>query len=99
MKYSWTPTTYLSDPNATDPIVNAPPGKYKYTFTVEQVGTTNLIRNGDFEAGNSGFTHEYSYGSPGGTFGPRMAQCRTIHFLTTVDLVIVRTIQRVQEIC
>jgi len=70
MKYSWTPTTYLSDPNATDPIVNAPPGKYKYTFTVEQVGTTNLIRNGDFEAGNSGFTHEYSYGSPGGTFGP-----------------------------
>lgn len=70
MKYSWTPTTYLSDPNATDPIVNAPVGKYKYTFTVEQVGTTNLIRNGDFEAGNSGFTHEYSYGSPGGTFGP-----------------------------
>ncbi|HEX5625431.1 MAG TPA: hypothetical protein VFX48_05400, partial [Saprospiraceae bacterium] len=69
-KYYWTPTTWLSDPNATDPIVNAPPGKYKYTFTVEAISPNNLIVNGNFESGNSGFTHDYNYGTPGGTFGP-----------------------------
>lgn len=69
-KYYWTPTTYLSDANALDPLVTAPPGKYKYTFNVEAVTTTNLIVNGDFESGNSGFTHDYNYGFPGGTFGP-----------------------------
>lgn len=69
-KYYWTPTTYLSDPNILDPIVNAPVGKYKYTLTVEAVTTNNLINNGDFESGNSGFTHDYNYGTPGGPFGP-----------------------------
>ncbi|MBP8724498.1 MAG: gliding motility-associated C-terminal domain-containing protein [Saprospiraceae bacterium] len=69
-KYYWTPATYLSDPNSTDPTVNAPAGKYTFTFTVEAMSSINLISNGNFEAGNSGFTHEYSYGFPGGTFGP-----------------------------
>ena len=69
-KYFWTPTTYLSDPNALDPIVNAPVGKYKYTLNIEAVTTTNLIVNGDFESGNSGFTHDYNYGFPGGPFSP-----------------------------
>ncbi len=69
-KYSWTPTRHLSNPNALDPFVNAPPGKYKYKLMIEGTGTTNLIRNGDFEAGNTGFTHEYRYGNPGGPFGP-----------------------------
>ncbi len=70
MKYYWTPSSYLSDPNALDPTVNAPAGRYKYTLTVESVSTVNLINNGDFESGNTGFTHEYNYGTPGGTFGP-----------------------------
>lgn len=69
-KYYWTPGNYLSDPNVTDPTVNAPAGKYTFTFTVEAMSSINLISNGNFEAGNSGFTHEYSYGFPGGTFGP-----------------------------
>ena len=69
-KYFWTPTTYLSDPNATDPFVNAPPGKYTYTFNVEAISNTNLIVNGNFESGNTAFTHDYIYSNPGGPFGP-----------------------------
>jgi gliding motility-associated-like protein len=69
-KYYWTPTTYLSDPNSTDPTVKAPPGKYTYTFNVEAISNTNLIVNGNFEAGNTGFTHDYNYGTPGGPFSP-----------------------------
>jgi len=69
-KYSWSPPNYLSDPNALDPIVTAPPGRYTFTFKVEAVSNTNIVNNGDFESGNAGFTHEYSYGTPGGTFGP-----------------------------
>ncbi|MBK9108413.1 MAG: gliding motility-associated C-terminal domain-containing protein [Saprospiraceae bacterium] len=69
-KFSWMPTTYLSDPNALDPFVNAPAGKYTYTLKVESIGTMDFINNGNFESGNSGFTHEYNYGVPGGTFGP-----------------------------
>lgn len=70
MSWFWTPANFLSDPNALDPIVNAPPGRYTYKLTVEAVSNNNLIVNGNFESGNSGFTHEYNYGSPGGTFGP-----------------------------
>ncbi|MBK8956025.1 MAG: gliding motility-associated C-terminal domain-containing protein [Saprospiraceae bacterium] len=69
-KYYWTPSTYLSDPNSTDPFVNAPPGKYTYTFKVESVGNMDFINNGNFESGNSGFSHEYNYGVPGGPFAP-----------------------------
>lgn len=69
-KFSWMPSTYLSDPNALDPFVNAPPGKYTYTFKVEAVGTIDFINNGNFESGNSGFSHEYNYGVPGGPFAP-----------------------------
>ncbi len=68
--YFWTPATYLSDANSLDPIVNAPAGKYKYTLTAEAISTVNLIINGNFESGNTGFTHNYNYGSPGGPFAP-----------------------------
>lgn len=69
-KYYWTPPNFLSDPNSLDPTVTAPPGKYTFTFHVEAISATNLVNNGNFESGNSGFTHEYNYGTPGGTFGP-----------------------------
>lgn len=69
-KYYWTPSNYLSDPNSLDPTVTAPPGRYTFTFHVEAISATNLVNNGNFESGNSGFTHEYNYGTPGGTFGP-----------------------------
>lgn len=70
MSWFWTPTNFLSDPNALDPTVNAPPGRYTYRLTVEAVSNNNLIVNGNFESGNSGFTHEYNYGTPGGPFSP-----------------------------
>ena len=66
----WTPTTGLSDPNVVDPFVNRPPGIYTYRLTVQGIDNRNIIVNGDFEGGNSGFTHEYQYGNPGGPFGP-----------------------------
>ncbi len=59
--FTWTPETYLSDPSALDPFVNAPPGIYKYILTAKGISTTNLINNGDFEAGNTGFSSSYAY--------------------------------------
>ena len=61
--FTWTPETYLSDPSALDPFVNAPPGIYKYILTAKGISTTNLINNGDFEAGNTGFSSSYAYSS------------------------------------
>ncbi len=60
MLIEWSPTTGLSDPNIVDPMVTLPPGRYKYKLKAESV-SDNLIVNGDFEAGNVGFTSEMTY--------------------------------------
>ncbi|MBK8737227.1 MAG: hypothetical protein IPL98_15520 [Saprospiraceae bacterium] len=39
------------------------PGIYKYILTAKGISTTNLINNGDFEAGNTGFSSSYAYSS------------------------------------
>ncbi|NOT36452.1 MAG: hypothetical protein HOP11_03640 [Saprospiraceae bacterium] len=54
-KVEWTPATGLSDPTALDPIVTLAPGRYKFKLKAESE-SDNLIVNGDFEAGNAGFT-------------------------------------------
>lgn len=57
--YTWLPVTGLSNPNIANPV--AAPGT-STTYTVSsQVPIGNLIVNGDFSAGNSGFTSSYSY--------------------------------------
>ncbi|MBK7798937.1 MAG: gliding motility-associated C-terminal domain-containing protein [Saprospiraceae bacterium] len=70
-KFSWSPTSGLSDPMILDPqVTHKNPGIYKYKLSAEGVGATNLIINGNFEAGNTGFSTSYIYGVPGSPFGP-----------------------------
>ncbi len=63
----WSPATGLSNPNSpnTQATVHQ---TTTYTLTVSGVGMTNLITNGNFNAGLSGFTSNYAPGT-GGPFG------------------------------
>lgn len=60
--YSWLPAIGLSDPNISNPIA-CPDSTTTYVVTVttniQGVGQ-NLVVNGDFEQGNTGFTTDYN---------------------------------------
>lgn len=61
-KFMWSPSNNLSSPSVLDPLVTTRvPGKYTFKLTAEGVSTTNLITNGDFESGNTGFSSNYTY--------------------------------------
>ena len=63
--FSWTPTAGLSDPLVLNPLATVS-GETTYTLTAEVFDPTlNLIVNGDFSAGDSGFTTDYAPGSGG----------------------------------
>ncbi|MBC6995581.1 gliding motility-associated C-terminal domain-containing protein [Neolewinella lacunae] len=63
----WTPEGSVSDPRSLTPVAFGPG---TYTLTAQVIDpTVNLIVNGDFSAGDSGFTTEYGPGT-GGAFGP-----------------------------
>lgn len=69
LSFSWSPADGLSAPNSLIPLVflDGTP----QTFTLTAVGfdpDDNIIANGDFEAGDSDFTTEYTPGT-GGSFG------------------------------
>ncbi len=75
--YQWTPSTGLNNPNIPNPIANVT-GLSTYTVTATMLSNTNLVQNGDFSGGNTGFTSDYvvgtATGSPGllaldGTYG------------------------------
>ncbi|MBK9630926.1 MAG: gliding motility-associated C-terminal domain-containing protein [Saprospiraceae bacterium] len=60
--FKWTPSTHLTSPDVLDPFVTTRvPGKYTYKLTAEGVSTNNLITNGNFESGNSGFSSGYTF--------------------------------------
>ncbi len=64
--YSWSPAIGLSDPNISNPIV-CPDSTTTYIVTVTsnfQGGGQNLVVNGDFEQGNTGFTTDYQFFVP-----------------------------------
>jgi gliding motility-associated-like protein len=65
--YQWTPTTGLNNPNIANPIAT-PNNTTTYTYSVSTATSNNLITNGDFEAGNTGFTTGHVPGT-GGTYG------------------------------
>ncbi len=65
--YQWTPTTGLNNANIPNPIAT-PNSTTTYTYTVSTPLTTNLITNGDFESGNTGFTTGHVPGT-GGSYG------------------------------
>lgn len=59
LSFCWYPTTYLNNPNIPNPVTNTP-HDITYYFNAETTGN-NLITNGDFSAGNTGFTSHYNY--------------------------------------
>lgn len=67
LDFCWTPVTYLDNPLSANPVTSATEN-IMYYFTA-QVPGTNIIANGDFSAGNSGFTSGYSYAATNTTEG------------------------------
>ncbi|MEY4927841.1 MAG: hypothetical protein RI894_2277, partial [Bacteroidota bacterium] len=59
--YAWSPTAGLSNPAIRDPTAT-PATTTNYIVTATHLGQ-NLIANGDFTAGNVGFTSDYIYSS------------------------------------
>jgi gliding motility-associated-like protein len=59
LSFCWFPTTYLNDPLSPNPTTNTPID-ITYFYTAEVVGA-NLINNGNFSAGNTGFSSDYLF--------------------------------------
>ncbi|MFN8279920.1 MAG: gliding motility-associated C-terminal domain-containing protein [Saprospiraceae bacterium] len=69
-KFYWTPSTGLDNPNSLNPMVlHKGKGTYTYKLTAEGISTTNLVVNGNFESGNTGFSSGYTYTSTNTTEG------------------------------
>jgi len=69
LSFCWSPTTWLDNPASANPVAS-PPVTTKYYFTAKTTGA-NLIVNGNFEGGNTGFTSTYTYmvsGVPAGVY-------------------------------
>jgi hypothetical protein len=56
--YSWSPSTGLSSSTISNPVAS-PSATTTYTLTM--TAKSNLLVNGDFESGNTGFYSDYSY--------------------------------------
>lgn len=67
LSYCWTPTTYLDDPSIQNPTTSTQESITYYLTSTSL--SNNLITNGDFSAGNTGFTSAYLY-SPSSGFNP-----------------------------
>lgn len=67
LSYCWSPASYLSNPSVQNPV-STPPGNITYYLTSEKKGS-NLITNGDFSNGNTGFTSAYNYAASNITEG------------------------------
>lgn len=65
--FLWSPTTGLNNPNSPNPIATVN-NTTTYTVTVSAISTTPLVKNGNFEYGDSLFTTGYGPGT-GGTWG------------------------------
>lgn len=61
LSYNWTPTTGLSNPNILNPTATVSVPR-TYTLTTKGYDLSqNLVVNGNFSAGNSGFNSSYTY--------------------------------------
>jgi len=61
--YSWSPATGLSNPNIPSPSFTANSDITYYLTATIGASTGNLITNGDFSLGNTGFTSGHNYTS------------------------------------
>lgn len=64
---SWEPANLLDNPNSLTPTATITETT-TFTFTVRSFSEENLIFNGDFNEGDTGFTSDYEHGT-GGPFG------------------------------
>lgn len=99
LNFCWSPTTYLDDPSLPNPTSSAPQ-KTTYYFTGEAIGN-NLITNGDFSAGNTGFTTDYQYvtsnvlagqyytGTSAQGWNPSLSNCISDHTTGTGNMLLV----------
>lgn len=58
--YHWSPASSLNQPYGSNPVAH-PLATTTYTVTVTTLLDSNLITNGDFENGNTGFSSSYTY--------------------------------------
>jgi gliding motility-associated-like protein len=65
---AWTPTAGIANPNSLNTTLTANAAG-NYTLTARTVNGPNLVTNGDFSQGNTGFTTQYTLGA-NGQFGP-----------------------------
>ena len=66
LNYIWSPATGLSSTTILDPVVTATTSGWYY-LTVNSILPGNLVVNGDFSAGNTGFGSSYLYSAPPST--------------------------------
>lgn len=76
---TWTPTTGLSDPDILNPTATLGTSSILYTLTILGVLPANFVNNGDFEAGNTGFSSSYTYVAP----TPNALQPEGLYTVTT----------------
>lgn len=67
LDYFWEPAGLVNNPNSLTTTATVS-GPTTFTFTARAMTTNNLILNGDFESGNSGFTSDFNYVAPGPAF-------------------------------
>ncbi len=60
LSYQWNPASEFTDPTIYNPIIS-PTETKTYYVRVETVQDVNLVANGDFSAGNTGFTTDYQH--------------------------------------
>jgi hypothetical protein len=58
--FQWIPATGLSNPNILNPVATVT-STITYKLRATEVSTNNLIVNGNFSAGNTGFSTDYNY--------------------------------------
>lgn len=69
IEYIWDPHPSLSATDIPDPVAT-PGSTTTYVIRTKMQVGDNLVENGDFESGNTGFTSEYIYSTPTPLGGP-----------------------------
>lgn len=67
LSYCWSPGTFLSNPGISNPVTSTPQSMTYYLQSL--ITGNNLVVNGDFNLGNSGFTSQYVLANPNVTEG------------------------------
>ncbi len=67
LSFCWSPVTFLNNPLSPNPVTSTKQN-ITYYFTAKVTGS-NIIKNGNFNSGNTGFTSQYNYANANITEG------------------------------